>query len=78
MKIEKWDDYPNFKVLIHSSEQSLNNALYNTEPITISSGYSTTAMFSKTNLNSISSEGDPCADEETLTGADFAIKKVIH
>ena len=78
MKIEKWDDYPNFKVLIHSSEESLNNALYNTEPITISYGYSTTATFSKTNLNSISSEGDPCADEETLTGADFAIKMVIH
>ena len=79
------DYYPNLKVLIYSSEESLNNALYKTEPITISSGYSTTtaptlttATFSKTNLNSISSEGDPCADEETLTGADFAIKKVIH
>ena len=66
------------EVLIHSSEDSLNNALYGTEPITISSGISTTARISKTNLNSISTEGDPCADEETLTGADFAIKMVIH
>ena len=76
--MEKSDDYPNFKVLIHSSEESLNNALYNTEPITISSGHSKTAKFSKTKLNSISTKEDPCADEKTLTGADLAIKKVIH
>ena len=67
-----------FEVLIHSSAESLNNALHSTEPITISSGTETTVRFSKSNLNSISTEGDPCADEETLTGADLAIRKVIH
>ena len=66
------------EVLIHSSEESLNNALYGTAPITVRPKFSTTATFSKTNLNSISTEGDPCADEETLTGADLAIRKVIH
>ena len=59
--------YPAFEVLIHSSEESLNNALYDIEPITISKGDVKKAMFTKTNLNSISTEVDPCADEETLT-----------
>ena len=69
---------PNFEVLIHSSEESLNNALYDIEPIRISKDYVETAMFTKTNLNSISTQADPCADKETLTGADLAIKKVIY
>ena len=75
---QKLGFYPNMQVLIHSSEESLNNALYGTAPITVRPKFSTTATFSKTNLNSISTEGDPCADEETLTGADLAIRKVIH
>ena len=75
---EKLGFSPNFEVLIHSSEESLNNALYGTEPITIMEGDVKTAMFTKTNLNSISTQADPCADEETLTGADLAIKKVIY
>ena len=68
--------YPKFSILIHSAKESLNNTLYVTKPITISARESKTAMITKCNLNSISTEEDPCANDETLTRADSAIKKV--
>ena len=34
-------------------------------------------MITKSNLNSISTIEDPCANDDTLTRADAAIKKVI-
>ena len=70
--------YPKFSILIHSAKESLNNTLYVTKPITISARESKTAMITKCNLNSISTEEDPCANDETLTRADSAIKKVPH
>ena len=33
-------------------------------------------MITKITLNSISTKADPCADDETFTMSDYAIKKV--
>ena len=71
--------YLNFvEVLIHNGKESLNNTLYGTEPLVINTGMSKKVMITKRNLNSISTVEDPCADDNTLTRADAAIKKVVE
>ena len=67
-----------FDVLIHSPKESLNNTLYATERITIEDKKKMTGKITKSNLNSISTNEDPCADDGTLTRADSAINKVIQ
>ena len=64
-------------MLIHNGKESLNNTLNDVEPIVINTGMSKKVMITKSNLNSISTCEDPCADDNTLTRADAAIKKVI-
>ena len=64
------------EVLIHSGKETLHNTLNCIKPINIKAGRSKTIMITKSNLNSISTVDDPCADDKTLTRADAAIKKV--
>ena len=65
------------EVFIHNGKESLNNTIYDTEPIVINTGMSKKVKITKSNLNSISTIEDPCANDDTLTRADAAIKKVI-
>ena len=66
-----------YQVLIHSSRNTLNNDLHSTDPIiTIGTKVKKTAEISKINMDSISTETNPCATNEKLTRIDCQIDKV--
>ena len=81
MNITKWCNEEkcsfNYQVLIHTSKNTLNNDLLSTDPIiTIGSKVWKTAEISKINMDSISTEKNPCATNETLTRTECQIDKV--
>ena len=68
---------PSAEVLIHSAKESVSNAYFGIKAISIHADEKKTALITKSNMNSISTEENPCADDKTLTRADSAIKKVM-
>ena len=66
-----------YKVLIHTSKETLNNDLHNTDPsVTIDSKNGKTASISKMNLDAISTENRACAADKTLNRHECRIRKV--
>ena len=66
-----------YKVLIHDSRGTLNNDLHGTDPfVIVEHKKANTALISKSNLDSISTEENSCAADETLIRTECRIKKV--
>ena len=66
-----------YKVLIHSSKESLNNDLHSSNPIvTVKYKKKTKALITKIKLHSISTEENYCAPEDTLIRCACQLKKV--
>ena len=66
-----------YKVLIHSSKKSLNNDIHSANPIvTVQYKKETKALFTKTRLDSISTEENYCAPDDTLIRCACQLKKV--
>ena len=67
-----------YKVLIHGSKLTLNNDLHSTNPfVTVETKKNKIASISKSNLDSISTEENICAADETLIRTDCQKTKVI-
>ena len=68
-----------YEVLIHTSNNTLDNDLLSTNPmITIDPKVFKTTEISKINMDSISTEKNPCATNEMLTRTDCQIDKVTY
>ena len=68
-----------YQVLIHTSKNTINNDLHSTDPIiAIGSNVSKEVKISKINMDSISTEKNPCATNEMLTRTDCQIDKVKY
>ena len=66
-----------YKVLIHSSKESLNNDLHSSNPIvTVKYKKKTKALITKIKLHSISTEENYCAPDDILIRCACQLKKV--
>ena len=67
-----------YKVLIHTSKETLNNDLHSTDPIVTidSKEQSKKALISKMNLDAISTENNACAADKTLNRHECRIRMV--
>ena len=68
-----------YEVLIHTSKNTINNDLFSSDPvITIGSNVSKIVEISKINMDSISTEKNPCAKYEMLTRIECKMDKVKY